>query len=126
MHDYRAQKAFSVIAEVPDSILDAGDDATTQWVTKHEHRNATHLEPESLASPDGGWIDVKCTLGIAAFIGANLVSAAKLLRIKKYIKALDEAAEAAELLLNCSTWDEKLASGGSKTGQQTMSAEYQT
>ena len=63
-------------------------------------------------TPDGWWQDTKCALAIATFIGTNLVTAAKLLKIKEYIEALGGVAEAAELLLRCSTWAERLSVGG--------------
>lgn len=47
-----------------------------------------------------------------AFIGTNIVSAAKLLRIKKYIQALGGVRKAAELLLKASNWEERLRIGG--------------
>lgn len=95
---------FTAIIAIPSAVLDAGDNSTTTWLTENGYRSRIH--------PASWWQQAKCALAILAFIGTNLVSAAKLLRIKKYIEALGGASEAAALLLKCTTWAERLELGG--------------
>lgn len=99
-------RTFSAIIACPDSVIEQGTNATENWMKAHEY-----LSTEM--APDGWWQDTKCALAIATFIGTNLVGATKLLKIKEYIEALGGVAEAAELLLKCSTWAERLSVGGS-------------
>lgn len=98
-------RTFSAILACPDSVIEQGANATEAWMKTHGY-----LTTEM--APDGWWQDTKCALAIATFIGTNLVSATKLLKIKEYIEALGGVAEAAELLLKCSTWAERLSVGG--------------
>ncbi|WP_257131989.1 hypothetical protein [Bacillus toyonensis] len=62
---------------------------------------------------DPGWIKIgKCSGALAAFVGGNLIAVSKLLKIKKYINALDGFGEAAKLLVQASTWEERMRVGG--------------
>ncbi|RVU63126.1 hypothetical protein BM74_16845 [Bacillus thuringiensis] len=64
-----------------------------------------------IADPD--WVQIgKCAGALAVFVGGNLVSVSKLLQVKKYINALGGFAEAAKLLVRCSTWEERFREGG--------------
>lgn len=58
------------------------------------------------------WSIAKCTAAIVAFVGMNLVSVSKLLKIKKYIAALGGFRESAMLMLRASNWEERLRIGG--------------
>lgn len=58
------------------------------------------------------WAITKCVASITWFIGSNVVSVAKLLKIKKYISALGGIRKSAELLLRASNWEERMRIGG--------------
>lgn len=62
---------------------------------------------------DPNWVKIaKCSAALAGAIGFNLIAAAKVIKIKKYIKELGGLAEAAKLLVEATTWEEKLRVGG--------------
>ncbi|MEC1260300.1 hypothetical protein P9D34_07535 [Bacillus swezeyi] len=65
-----------------------------------------------IADPDWAKIGA-CSAAIAWFIGSNLFAAAKIIRVKKYIKELGGLKETAKLLAGATTWEEKLRVGGS-------------
>lgn len=103
------EKVFSVIEEIPDEVLEEGDDATNEWMTEHGYRST----PEKRDLEERQLVEIaKCAAAIAAFIASNAIGAAKLLRIKKYIAALGGIRKSAELLLKASTNAERLQQGG--------------
>jgi hypothetical protein len=108
------EKTFSVLEEIPDEILEAGDEATDKWMIEHNHRQAH--DKSDLSGRDlvdrGAYEIARCAAAIAAFIASNSIAAAKLLRIKKYIRALGGVRTAAELLLKATTAAERLQYGG--------------
>ncbi|MEW5323810.1 hypothetical protein V2J23_17335 [Geobacillus thermoleovorans] len=62
---------------------------------------------------DPNWMKIaKCSAALAGFVGFNLFAAAKVIKIKRYIKELGGVAEAAKLLVEATTWEEKLRVGG--------------
>ncbi|MCU5276340.1 hypothetical protein OCA15_27720 [Bacillus cereus] len=64
-----------------------------------------------IADPD--WVKIgKCSGALAAFVGGNLVAVSKLIKIKKYINTLGGFGEAAKLLVQASTWEERMRVGG--------------
>ncbi|HHT7068150.1 hypothetical protein [Bacillus thuringiensis] len=64
-----------------------------------------------IADPD--WVKIgKCSGALAAFAGGNLIAVSKLIKIKKYINALGGFGEAAKLLVQASTWEERMRVGG--------------
>ncbi|CAN2254074.1 hypothetical protein [Bacillus vallismortis] len=65
-----------------------------------------------IADPDWAKIGA-CAAAITWFIGSNLFAAAKIIRVKKYIKELGGLKETAKLLAGATTWEEKLRVGGS-------------
>ncbi|MFS0654042.1 hypothetical protein [Bacillus sp. 179-C3.3 HS] len=65
-----------------------------------------------IADPDWGKI-AACSAAITWFIGSNLFAAAKIIKVKKYIKELGGLKETAKLLAGATTWEEKLKVGGS-------------
>ncbi|GEK35682.1 hypothetical protein [Kurthia sibirica] len=65
-----------------------------------------------LADPD--WVAIgACAAALTWFVGSNLFAAAKIIKVKKYIKALGGFKESAKLLVSATTWEEKLRVGGS-------------
>lgn len=105
---------LTTIFSIPDNILLAGDNATAKYLKPLLPSNPVTRGEDPTTDPAnlGFWETLKCAAAIVAFLGMNLVSAAKLLRIKRYIEALGGARAAAELLLKASTWEERLRIGG--------------
>ncbi|MFC4076708.1 hypothetical protein [Salinithrix halophila] len=61
---------------------------------------------------DPSWTKIaKCSGAIAWFLGSNAVPAAKIIKAKKYIKALGGLRKSAMLLIKASTWEERLREG---------------
>lgn len=119
MVEAELERVFGVIEEIPDEVLEQGDEATDKWLVEHGYRatpdkrdlSGQDLEDRDLADR-GFWDVTKCVGAIAAFIASNLIGAAKILRIKKYIEALGGLRRSAELLLKASTPAERLREGG--------------
>jgi hypothetical protein len=108
------ERVFATLKEVPDEVLEKGDDETDKWMVEHGYR-PTHDKREVFdrdLEDRQFWDVAKCAGAIAAFIASNALAAAKLLRIKKYIEALGGVKESAELLLKASTTAERLQEGG--------------
>jgi hypothetical protein len=97
-------KAFTAIMTIPVSVLKAGDNATTTWLDSHSYNNTQDVKPDGVEIPDSWWQAATCTLAIATVMGSDLIAAAKIIKIRKYIEELGGVAEAVELLLKCSTW----------------------
>lgn len=65
-----------------------------------------------LADPD--WVAIgACSAALVWFVGSNLFVAAKIIKVKKYIKALGGFKETAKLVAGATSWEEKLRIGGS-------------
>ena len=117
-HDVLAQleKTFAIIEEIPDEVLEEGDEAKDKWLAAHGHqqskRDLAISTRDSELQDRGAWEVAKCVGAIAAFIASNAIGAAKLLRVKKYIDALGGIRRSAELLLKASTTEERLREGG--------------
>jgi hypothetical protein len=97
-------KAFTAVMAIPVSVLKAGDNATANWLDSHGYNNTQVAKPDGVEIPDSWWQAAKCALAIATVIGSDLIAAAKIIKIRKYITELGGVAEAVELLLKCSTW----------------------
>ena len=99
---------------VPDEVLEAGDASTDSWLSTNGFRSEpvkARAAPAAslLARATAGLLDViKC----AAAILSTAIPAAKLLKIKKYVKALGGARKAAEKLLKAKNRSEALKVGG--------------
>jgi hypothetical protein len=96
------QDLFAYILQIPDDVLLKGDAATDQWV-KANPRSGGGAQQASATEADA----VKCVAAIGAILVGVLVPAAKLLKIKKLIKELGGAAQAARLLVGAGTAAEK-------------------
>ncbi|UYO35464.1 hypothetical protein NF868_15700 [Bacillus zhangzhouensis] len=64
-----------------------------------------------VADPDWSKI-AACSAAIVWFIGSNLFAAAKIIKVKKYVKELGGIKETAKLLAGATSWEEKLKIGG--------------
>lgn len=98
------EAAFSYWTSIPDEILLQGDEALAEW-------QKAHPSPQTRASVIG------CVGAIAWLIGSNVVGAAKIFKIKKYINALGGVAKAVELMWKASfKWEKIKAAGGALAG----------
>lgn len=122
--------AFAAIDSIPNNVLEAGDEATHKWVTEHGYGKVAKAlidlakkedndpEPEPTPKPNeslvrrGWWEVTKCAGAIAAFVGSNLVSASKLLKVKKLLDDLGGIRKSAELIVKASNNEERLRIGG--------------
>ena len=125
--DFALDRLLAEIDEIPDDVLEKGDEALHQWLVEHGNRagneklkrddnseaeNLSLLERGELAARASLWKIAKCVAAIVQLLGTTAIPAAKLLRIKKYIKALGGTKKAVELLLKATTRAEKLKVGG--------------
>ena len=123
------EQTFSIINEIPDDVLQSGDDETHKWLVDHGYRGASPkprsrrdiLSSSSSRGASSGVQElatrgifdvVRCAGAIAAFVASNAIGAAKIFRIKKYIEALGGFRKSAELLLKASNNAERLKEGG--------------
>ena len=125
--DFALDRLLAEIDEIPDDVLEKGDETLHQWLVEHGNRagneklkrddnseaeNLSLLERGELAARASLWKIAKCVAAIVQLLGTTAIPAAKLLRIKKYIKALGGTKKAVELLLKATTRAEKLKVGG--------------
>ncbi|KAL1841750.1 hypothetical protein VTJ49DRAFT_6664 [Mycothermus thermophilus] len=129
--DFALEHLFAELEEIPDEVLEAGDEALNLWLIEHGYRSNDTAKrdvdaPANVfdAGGDGetglverGELEArKSTLGCIYAIGKLLVTtavpAARILRIKKYIKALGGTKKAVKLLLKATSKKERLRIGG--------------
>ncbi|KAK4169787.1 hypothetical protein QBC43DRAFT_283346 [Cladorrhinum sp. PSN259] len=118
---------FGEIEAIPDEVLEKGDEALHEWLVANGDRapdeklkrdtldsdeSLSIFERGELAARASIWKIAKCVAAIVQLLATTAVPAAKLLRIKKYIKALGGTKEAVKLLLGATTKAEKLKAGG--------------
>lgn len=130
-HYFALDKLLAQIVEIPEVILEQGDEALHKWLVDHGSRpdntklrrdaeDEDSTDPESPSLLERGeliaraswWKIAKCVAAIVQLLATTAVPAAKLLRIKKYIEALGGARQAVELLLKATSKAEKLKAGG--------------
>lgn len=114
--------AFPQIEQIPDSVLESGDEATAKWLKENPFEKRSYVNvPVSLEERDDrsllqrgiDWIKVaKCVATVTTAIATNVIPAAKLLKIKKYIAELGGVKTAVQLLIGATTAAEKLKAGG--------------
>lgn len=101
--------ALNLITSIPDDVLDAGDDATHDWLAKHGYGN----KPNAKLTRRQGWLAVlNCVFAIGKFIAENGVPALKLARVKKLIELLGGAGAVAKMLLKAKSWKELITIAG--------------
>ncbi|KAK0671717.1 hypothetical protein QBC41DRAFT_315404 [Cercophora samala] len=128
--DFPLDHLFAEIERIPDDVLEKGDEVLHQWLVANGDRepetalkrdtdyvdaveeNLSLLERGELAARASLWKIAKCVAAIVQLLATTAVPAAKLLRIKKYIKALGGAKQAVKLMLGATTKAEKLKAGG--------------
>jgi hypothetical protein len=105
---------LNVIDSIPDDVLEAGDETTNDWLVAHNYKKpnpsgiearapvaetTTVMVSERATAAPAGIIDVlNCAAKIAQFILENAIPAAKILKIKKAIKAIGSVKKVAEML----------------------------
>lgn len=122
---FSLDRLFAEIEAIPDEILEEGDEALHQWLVANGHRaddanlkrdvddaNLSIFDRSALVARASAWKIAQCVAAIIEVIATTAVPAAKLLRIKKYIKALGGTKKAVKLLLSATTTEEKLRVGG--------------
>lgn len=102
------EEALAVIDRIPDSVLEAGDAATQQWLAENA--------PAPTAG-SGGEMSVQanvlgCAAAIATVIASTAFPAAKILKAKALIKELGGVTEAAKILWGASFSYEKVQALG--------------
>jgi hypothetical protein len=125
---------FDVLDTIPDSVLESGDAALDAWLVANGLREpgavkrsedvvldtrgvdgemeTSLFERAALQARVSWWKVAKCVAAIVQMLATTAVPAAKILRIKKYIKALGGAKQAVKLLLGATSKAEKLKAGG--------------
>lgn len=113
---------FSAIDSIPTDVLEAGEEATGDYLVAHGFRAVdaapisaralTVVEERAVAATAGILDIIKCGLAVADLILNTAIPAAKLLAVKKAIEALGGARKAAELLLKAKDIKDALKLGG--------------
>ena len=93
------EQALKLIESIPDEVLQKGDKATQQWIADHQ-ATATR------ASVAG------CIAAVTLFLGTNLVSVGKIVKIKRLIKDLGGLKEAVQIVWGASFSYEKMQAAG--------------
>lgn len=123
--------AFSEIEQIPDDVLESGDEATATWLKANgfteskrdyvnvkvplsERSDLVPFEERGVQLARGiDWAKVaKCAATVTSAIATNVIPAAKLLKIKRLIKDLGGVKSAVQLLIGATTTAEKLKAGG--------------
>ncbi|EJT50183.1 hypothetical protein A1Q2_04509 [Trichosporon asahii var. asahii CBS 8904] len=114
---------FSQIEQIPDSVLESGDEATAAWLKENPFQKRDYVdvrvplnERSDVSVFEERGIDwgkvAKCVATVTSAIATNVIPAAKLLKIKKYIAELGGVKTAIQLLIGATTTAEKLKAGG--------------
>ncbi len=123
--DYITGEVF-LVAEDGQSVLGTFDpawakDANGQPVPSHyrvEGRDLVQVVDFTadtafpVVADPSWWSIAKCAGAIATFVGTNMISVSKLLKVKKLIADLGGIRRSAELILRASTWEERMRIGG--------------
>jgi hypothetical protein len=104
---------FAEIDSIPDEILLAGDEATNDWLVEHGLREPDAVVEES--KRDLVALEDRGVWGCVWAIGKTAFPAAKLLKIKKYIKALGGVKKSVQLILKAGKNYKKAIKIGGKT-----------
>jgi hypothetical protein len=88
--DPRLERAFTVMENAPDSVIDAGPEAIENYLIKNGI-NPTELQAmgsqvQALGFP--GWDLLKCGATLVYVAGSNAIPAAKAIRIAKLVKKI--------------------------------------
>ncbi|KAK4149795.1 hypothetical protein C8A00DRAFT_37612 [Chaetomidium leptoderma] len=115
---FDAEEDSSILERAADGAFDAEEEdaniaaRTADGAFDGEEEGLSIVERGELVARASLWKITKCVAAIVQLIGTTAVPAAKLLRIKKYIKALGGAKQAVKLMLGATSKAEKLRVGG--------------
>lgn len=107
------EEGLRIIDEIPEEVIEGGDPAVRDWV---RDRYPSVAENGSLARAIGPWQVAKCTGAILVAIGSAAVPAAKLLKLRRFIREVGSVRKAAELLIKVARREEQLAEFGPVIG----------
>ena len=93
------EEIFRIIETTPDNELEnmSEEQLINYFNTKIEKIEFRAEESKNFITPYGWWENTKCGAAIVAVFGGTVFAGAKLLKLKKYIKALGGVKEAAYL-----------------------------
>ncbi|MGH3752026.1 MAG: hypothetical protein ACRDRP_04895 [Pseudonocardiaceae bacterium] len=111
IHDL--EECLRIIDEIPEKVIEDGDQAVQDWV---RDRYPSVTENGSLARTIGPWQVAKCTGAVMVAIGSAAVPAAKLLKLRRFIREVGGLRKAAELLIKVARGEEQLAEFGPVIG----------
>ena len=94
------EEVFRVIETTPDNQLEnmSEEQLINYFNTKTEKIEFRAEDSKNSITPYGWWENTKCGAAILAVVGGTVFAGAKLLKLKKYIKDLGGAKEAAYLV----------------------------
>lgn len=94
------EEIFRIIETTPDNQLENmfEEQLINYFNTKTEKIEFRTEESKNFITPYGWWENTKCGAAIVAVVGGTVFAGAKLLKLKKYIKALGGVKEAAYLV----------------------------
>jgi len=121
---------FSTVENIPDSVLEKGDEALNTWLINQGYRPAASaptgngtatkrfieladidIEERDLVQRDI-WKTLKCIGAFSQLIITTAIPAAKIFRIKRFINELGGIKQTVQLLLGATSWAEKVKAGG--------------
>jgi len=123
---------FSLIENIPDSVLDQGEDAVHEYIihggslaqgapvpappaaatTVKPSVPATTLVTSVKLMARQSWISItNCALQLGLFLASNLLPGGKILKLRSLIKAAGGAREVAKALLKARSWADLAAHG---------------
>jgi len=112
---------LSEIESIPDEVLLAGDEVTTDWLIEHGLRQSDAVIEGSkrgiLVREDNNLVQLESRgfWGCVKAIGSTAIPATKLLKIKKYVKALGGVKKAVQMVLKAGKNYKKAMKIGGKT-----------
>ncbi|KAL8995228.1 MAG: hypothetical protein Q9169_004992 [Polycauliona sp. 2 TL-2023] len=111
------EDALHMIEDIPDEVLDNGDEAVKAWASAHQPSTQVAARSAELA-PRQDWFQIgKCALAIAKAIAENAFPISKLRRLKDLVKALGGAKAVAKMLLKAKSIKEMIIIGGPELEQ---------
>ena len=102
------EKVFGIIEQIPDDVLERGDGEKNKWLAEHGYTKSTDDDDDDDDDGDDGETvetrDIKkrgtfaCILEVGQLIVETAIPAAKLLKIKRLVRALGGVRRAARLV----------------------------
>jgi hypothetical protein len=99
------ENIFSVFNQIPESVLNSGDKAASEWLEKNSNSSAGpfaalgSFEASTMAFSFGGVELLPCIFAITKALAEGAIPALKVLRIKKIISSLGGIRTAVKLLI---------------------------